>query len=94
MDLRRRQQHSQSIYIHKIGNIKDKIDPIHRRFTAFQQLPEAAESLNKVIADATELARSAHDKYSHITITMEREKVLEQCRTGLGWRSSEGDSGA
>jgi len=82
-----------SIYIDKIGNIKDKMDLIHRRFT-FQQLPEAAESLNKVIAYATELARSAHDKYSHITITMEREKVLEQCRTGLGWRSSEGDSGA
>lgn len=73
-----------SIYVEKIGNIKEKVDPIDRRFKAFQQLPEAAENLNKVINDAAELARSAHEKYSHISVE-DREKVLEQCRTVKAW---------
>ena len=73
-----------SVYIEKINAIKEKVDPINSRYTSFQQFPEIIENLLKEINEISELARSAHEKYSHIAAE-EREKVIEQCRVVKSW---------
>ena len=75
---------TKNVYLTKIGQIRDLVDPIDRRYRVFQQIPESASSLRKILSDCLELAHSQHEKYTHIPLT-DREPIISLCNSTKTW---------
>ena len=75
---------TKSVYVEKIGKLREMVDPVERRYKEYQQVPEAAEGLKKTIQECEELAQSQLDKYTHIPMT-DREPIIAQCQSTRMW---------